>query len=161
MENSNEEASFGEENWEVISGDTLGDAGEQRVKAELEGGDLAGLDVMVSRDGLWPGGHDHPWKLDGVEIVGMAIIGSEVIAGGTRSCLQLNGSSWLDDGSSWLDGSYCWLDDESQCGLDGSHCWLDGCWRSSISVLVLILMLVSTGRGRQIRLASKIPFYLL
>jgi len=35
------------------------------------------------------------------------------------------------------------------------------CWRSSISVLVIVLMLVSTGRGRQIRLASKIPFYLL
>ena len=35
------------------------------------------------------------------------------------------------------------------------------CWRSSISVLILILMLVSTGRGRQIHLASKIPFYLL
>jgi hypothetical protein len=35
------------------------------------------------------------------------------------------------------------------------------CWRSLISVLVLILTLVSTGRGRQIRLASKIPFYLL
>jgi hypothetical protein len=25
VENSNEEVSFGEENWEVISGDTLGD----------------------------------------------------------------------------------------------------------------------------------------
>ncbi len=35
------------------------------------------------------------------------------------------------------------------------------CWRSSISVLVLILTLVSTSRGRRIRLASKIPFYLL
>jgi len=35
------------------------------------------------------------------------------------------------------------------------------CWRSSISVLVLILTLVSTGRGRQNHLASKIPFYLL
>ena len=55
----------------------------------------------------------------------MAIIGSEVIIGGTRSCLQLNGSSWLDEESSWLDGSDCWLDDESQCGLDGSHCGLD------------------------------------
>ena len=32
------------------------------------------------------------------------------------------------------------------------------CWRSSISVLVLILMLVSTGRGRRIHLARKIPF---
>jgi hypothetical protein len=54
VENSNEEVSFGEENWAVISGDTLGDAGEQRAKAELEGGDLAGLDVMVSRDGFGP-----------------------------------------------------------------------------------------------------------
>jgi hypothetical protein len=54
VENSNEEASFGEENWVVISGDTLGDAGEQRAKAELEGGDLAELDVMVSRDGFGP-----------------------------------------------------------------------------------------------------------
>ena len=54
MENSNEEASFGEENWEVISGDTLGDAGEQKVESELEGRDLAGLDVMVSRDGFGP-----------------------------------------------------------------------------------------------------------
>jgi len=35
------------------------------------------------------------------------------------------------------------------------------CWRSSLSVLVLILTLVSTGRGRRIRLASIIPFYLL
>ena len=35
------------------------------------------------------------------------------------------------------------------------------CWRSSISVLVLILTLVFTGRGCRIRLASKIPFYLL
>ncbi len=52
MENSNEEVSFGEENWEVISRDTLGDAGEQRAKAGLEGGDLAGLDVMVSCDGF-------------------------------------------------------------------------------------------------------------
>ena len=52
MENSNEEVSFGEESWEVISGDTLGDAGEQQAKAELEGGDLAGLDVMVSREGF-------------------------------------------------------------------------------------------------------------
>jgi hypothetical protein len=34
-------------------------------------------------------------------------------------------------------------------------------WRSSISVLVLILMLVSTGWGCRIHLASKIPFYLL
>jgi len=54
VENSNEEASFGEENWAVISGDTLGDAGEQRAKAELEGGNLAGLDVMVSCDGFGP-----------------------------------------------------------------------------------------------------------
>ncbi len=38
----------------MISGDTLGDDGEQRSKAELEGGDLAGLDVMVSRDGFGP-----------------------------------------------------------------------------------------------------------
>jgi hypothetical protein len=52
VENSNEEVSFGEESWEVISGDTLGDAGEQQAKAELEGGDLAGLDVMVSREGF-------------------------------------------------------------------------------------------------------------
>ena len=36
-----------------------------------------------------------------------------------------------------------------------------GCWRSSIFVLVLILTLVSIGRGRQIHLASKISFYLL
>ncbi len=50
VENSNEEVSFGEESWEVISKDTLGDAGEQQAKAELEGGDLAGLDVMVSRE---------------------------------------------------------------------------------------------------------------
>jgi DNA-binding XRE family transcriptional regulator len=35
------------------------------------------------------------------------------------------------------------------------------CWRSSISVLILILTLVPTGRGHRIRLASKIPFYLL
>ena len=35
------------------------------------------------------------------------------------------------------------------------------CWRSSISVLILILLLVSTGRGCRIHLASKIPFYLL
>ena len=35
------------------------------------------------------------------------------------------------------------------------------CWRSSISVLVLILTLVSTGQGCRIHLASKIPFYLL
>ncbi len=34
-------------------------------------------------------------------------------------------------------------------------------WRNSVSVLVLILMLMSTGRGCQIHLASKIPFYLL
>ncbi len=52
VEKSNEEVSFGEESWEVISGDTLGDAGELRAKAELEGGDLAGLDVMVSREGF-------------------------------------------------------------------------------------------------------------
>jgi len=31
VENLNDEASFGEENWMVISGDTLGDAGEQRM----------------------------------------------------------------------------------------------------------------------------------
>ncbi len=35
------------------------------------------------------------------------------------------------------------------------------CWRSSIFVLVLILTLVSTRRGRRIHIASKIPFYLL
>jgi hypothetical protein len=34
-------------------------------------------------------------------------------------------------------------------------------WKSLISVLVLILTLVSTGWGCRIRLASKIPFYLL
>jgi hypothetical protein len=39
----------GDENWEVISGDTLGDAGEQRSKAELEGANLDRLDVMVSQ----------------------------------------------------------------------------------------------------------------
>jgi hypothetical protein len=52
VENSNEEVSFGEESWKVISRDTLGDAGEQQAKAELEGGDLAGLDVMVSCEGF-------------------------------------------------------------------------------------------------------------
>ena len=41
----------GDENWEVISGDTLGDAGEQRSKAELEGDCL---DVMVSHEGFGP-----------------------------------------------------------------------------------------------------------
>jgi hypothetical protein len=46
--------SFGEENWEVISGDTLGDAGEQRSKAELEGGKLDCLDVMDSHEGFGP-----------------------------------------------------------------------------------------------------------
>ncbi len=35
------------------------------------------------------------------------------------------------------------------------------CWRSLISVLVLILTLVSTGRGCRIHLASKNPSYLL
>jgi hypothetical protein len=30
-ENSNKEMSCGEESWEEISGDTLGDAGEQRM----------------------------------------------------------------------------------------------------------------------------------
>jgi len=54
VENSNEEVSFGEENWAVISGDTLGDAGEQRAKAELEGGDLAGLDLMVVDSSRYP-----------------------------------------------------------------------------------------------------------
>ena len=44
----------GDENWEVISGDTLGDAGEQRSKAELEGGNLDCLDVMVSHEGFGP-----------------------------------------------------------------------------------------------------------
>ncbi len=53
-ENSNEQASFGEENWEVISGDTLGDAGEQRSKAELEGGNLDCMDVMDSHEGFGP-----------------------------------------------------------------------------------------------------------
>ncbi len=42
----------GDENWEVISGDTLGDAGEQRSKAELEGANLDRLDVMVSHEGF-------------------------------------------------------------------------------------------------------------
>ncbi len=36
----------------MISGDTLGDAGEQRAKVELDGGSLAGLDMMVSCDGF-------------------------------------------------------------------------------------------------------------
>jgi hypothetical protein len=36
----------------VISGDTLGDAGEQRAEVELDGSSLAGLDMMVSRDGF-------------------------------------------------------------------------------------------------------------
>ncbi len=40
------------ENWGVISGDILGDAGEQRAKVELDGGSLAGLDMIVSRDGF-------------------------------------------------------------------------------------------------------------
>ena len=31
MENSNEEMGFGEQSWEEISGDTLGDVGEQRM----------------------------------------------------------------------------------------------------------------------------------
>ena len=31
VENSNEEMGFGEESWEEISGDTLGDVGEQRM----------------------------------------------------------------------------------------------------------------------------------
>jgi len=53
-ENSNDEVSFGEENSEVISGDTLGDAGEQRSKAELEGGNLDCLDVMDSQEGFGP-----------------------------------------------------------------------------------------------------------
>ena len=35
------------------------------------------------------------------------------------------------------------------------------CWRSLILALVLILMPVSIGLGCQVRLASKIPFYLL
>jgi len=51
-----------------------------------------------------------------------------------------------------------------QCNWRFEHCFLTlfpPCWKSSISVLVLILTLVSTGRGRRIRLASKIPFYLL
>ncbi len=38
----------------MISGDTLGDAGEQRSKAELEGGNLDRLDVMVSHEGFGP-----------------------------------------------------------------------------------------------------------
>ena len=42
----------GDENWEVISRDTLGDAGEQRSKAELEGANLDRLDVMVSHEGF-------------------------------------------------------------------------------------------------------------
>ncbi len=36
----------------MISGDTLGDAGEQRSKAELEGANLDRLDVMVSHEGF-------------------------------------------------------------------------------------------------------------
>jgi hypothetical protein len=40
------------ENWGRISGDTLGDAGEQRVEVELDGGNLTGLDMMVSCDGF-------------------------------------------------------------------------------------------------------------
>jgi hypothetical protein len=40
------------ENWGVISEDTVGDAGEQRAEVELDGGSLAGLDMMVSRDGF-------------------------------------------------------------------------------------------------------------
>jgi hypothetical protein len=40
------------ENWGAISGDTLGDAGEQRVEVELDGGSLTGLDIMVSHDGF-------------------------------------------------------------------------------------------------------------
>jgi hypothetical protein len=40
------------ENWGVISGDTIGDAGQQRANVELDGGSLAGLDMMVSRDGF-------------------------------------------------------------------------------------------------------------
>ncbi len=39
---------------EVINGDTLGDAGEQRSKAELEGGNLDCMDVMVSHEGFGP-----------------------------------------------------------------------------------------------------------
>jgi len=31
VENSNEKMDFGEESWEEISGDTLGDVGEQRM----------------------------------------------------------------------------------------------------------------------------------
>ncbi len=54
MENSNEEVSFDEESWEVISRDALGDAGEQRSKAELEGGYLDCLDVMDSHEGFGP-----------------------------------------------------------------------------------------------------------
>jgi hypothetical protein len=49
-----ENGQFGEENWEVISGDTLGDAGEQRSKAELEGANLDCLNVMVSHEGFDP-----------------------------------------------------------------------------------------------------------
>ena len=49
-----ENGQFGEENWEVISGDTLGDAGEQRSKADLEEGNLDCLDVMVSHEGFGP-----------------------------------------------------------------------------------------------------------
>ncbi len=73
VENSNEEVSFGEESWEVISRDILGDAGEQRAKSELEGGDLAGLDVMVSGEsfglvvmatlGSWMAWRSLAWQL--------------------------------------------------------------------------------------------------
>ena len=52
------------------------------------------------------------------------------------------------------------VDNDNNKEVDGKEGDVD-CWRSSISVLILILTLVSTGRGRQIHLASKIPFYLL
>jgi hypothetical protein len=67
----------------------------------------------------------------------MAIVGGEAIVGGTRSCLQLSGSSWLhgssrlDDVSAWLNYGSSWLDDGS-LWLDGSswlndgRSWLDG-----------------------------------
>ena len=40
----------------------------------------------------------------------MTIVGSKAIFGGMRSCLQLDGSSWLN-GSSGLDAGSAWLND--------------------------------------------------
>jgi hypothetical protein len=85
------------------------------------------------------------------------IVGGKAIVGGTRSCLQLDGSSWLNgssgfddgsawlnDGSLWLDGS-SWLDDgRSWLDLNGSR-WLDGrcesrAWLGSLLGAVFRLM---------------------